>query len=95
MKYLRTIREELSAAYHAGANYGLLRDYDNKAAISISAVAQLNPEKSDIAIPYFFKGMEETVAQPNAEDLLKVKEILLKQAAVSEKNNVYWLVATR
>ena len=31
MKYLRTIREELSAAYHAGANYGLLRDYDNKA----------------------------------------------------------------
>lgn len=56
MKYLHTIREELSAAYHAGANYGLLRDYDNKAAISISAVAQLNPEKSDIAIPYFFKG---------------------------------------
>ena len=93
MKYLRTIREELSAAYHAGANYGLLRDYDNKAAISISAVAQLNPEKSDIAIPYFFKGMDETVAQPNAEDLQKVKEILLKQAAVSEKSNGYWLGA--
>ena len=93
MKYLRTIREELSAAYHAGANYGLLRDYDNKAAISISAVAQLNPEKSDIAIPYFFKGMDETVAQPNAEDLQKVKEILLKQAAVSEKTNGYWLGA--
>ena len=93
MKYLRTIREELSAAYHAGANYGLLRDYDNKAAISISAVAQLNPEKSDIAIPYFFKGMDETIAQPNAEDLQKVKEILLKQAAVSEKSNGYWLGA--
>ena len=93
MKYLRTIREELSAAYHAGANYGLLRDYDNKAAISITAVAQLNPEKSDIAIPYFFKGMDETIAQPNAEDLLKVKEILLKQAAVSEKTNGYWLGA--
>ena len=93
MKYLRTIREELSAAYHAGANYGLLRDYDNKAAISITAVAQLNPEKSDIAIPYFFKGMDETIAQPNAEDLQKVKEILLKQAAVSEKTNGYWLGA--
>ena len=93
MKYLRTIREELSAAYHAGANYGLLRDYDNKAAISITAVAQLNPEKSDIAIPYFFKGMDETIAQPNAEDLQKVKEILLKQAAVSEKSNGYWLGA--
>ena len=93
MKYLRTIREELSAAYHAGANYGLLRDYDNKAAISITAVAQLNPEKSDIAIPYFFKGMDETIAQPNAEDLQKVQEILLKQAAVSEKTNGYWLGA--
>ena len=44
-------------------------------------------------IPYFFKGMEETVAQPNAEDLQKVKEILLKQAAVSEKSNGYWLGA--
>ena len=34
---------------YKNANYGLLRDYDNKAAISITAVAQLNPEKSDIA----------------------------------------------
>ena len=40
-----------------------------------------------------FCSMEETVAQPNAEDLQKVKEILLKQAAVSEKSNGYWLGA--
>ena len=91
MKYLRTIREELSAAYHAGASYGLIRDFDNKAVLTITASAQLNPEKSDEAIPYFFKGMDETIAQPNANDLQKVKEILLKQAGVNAKNNGYWL----
>ncbi len=91
MKYLRTIREELSAAYHAEAKYGLIRDFDNKAALSITASAGLNPDKSDEAIPYFFKGMDETIAQPDAADLQKVKEILLKQAGVDEKTNGYWL----
>ncbi len=91
MKYLRTIREELSAAYHAGAKYGMIRDFDNKAALSITANAGLNPEKSDEAVPYFFKGMEETVAQPDAADLQKVKEILLKQAGVDAKTNGYWM----
>ena len=35
--------------------------------------------------------MDETIAQPNANDLQKVKEILLKQAGVNAKNNGYWL----
>ena len=91
MKYLRTIREELSAAYHAGASYGLIRDFDNKAMLTITASAQLNPEKSKEAIPYFFKGMDETIALPDANDLQKVKEILLKQASVDAKNNGYWI----
>lgn len=91
MKYLRSIREELSAAYHAGADYGIIRDYDNSMAISITGSAQLNPEKSDEAVPYFFKGMQETIDNPDAADLQKVKEILLKQESVSEKTNGYWL----
>ena len=91
MKYLRSIREELSAAYHAGASYGLIRDYDNKAALTITAEAQLNPDKADIAIPYFKKGMDETIADAVDNDLQKVKEILLKQAGVDEKTNGYWL----
>ena len=91
MKYLRTIREELSAAYHAGAEFGMIRDYDGKAALSITAQAQLNPEKTAEAIPYFFKGMDETIKTPDVADLQKVKEILLKQAGVDEKTNGYWL----
>lgn len=92
MKYLRTIREELSAAYHAGASYGVIRDVDKKTvAVTLTGSAQLNPEKADAAIPYFFKGLKETTDAPDANDLQKVKEILLKQAGVSEKTNGYWI----
>ena len=35
--------------------------------------------------------MEETIAAPDANDLQKVKEILLKQAGVDEKTNSYWM----
>lgn len=93
MKYLRTIREELSAAYHAGASYGVIRDFDKKAVVTITGAAQLNPEKAETAIPYFFKGLKETVDAPDANDLQKAKEILLKQAGVSEKTNGYWINA--
>ena len=91
MKYLRSIREELSAAYSTGASCGLIFDYDGKLALTINGTAQLNPDKVDAAIPCFFKGMEETIAAPDANDLQKVKEILLKQAGVDEKTNSYWM----
>ena len=91
MKYLRSIREELSAAYSTGASCGLIFDYDGKLALTINGTAQLNPDKVDAAVPCFFKGMEETIAAPDANDLQKVKEILLKQAGVDEKTNSYWL----
>lgn len=91
MKYLRSIREELSAAYHAGASAEIASDIDGKVAINIVGQAQLNPDKSDAAIPYFFKGMQETIDTPNAADLQKVKEILLKQADVDSKDNGHWI----
>lgn len=91
MKYLRSIREELSAAYHAGASYGVIFNQDNKVSVTLTASAQLNPEKAAEAIPCFFKGLDETILAPDANDLKKVKEILLKQAAVAEKTNGYWL----
>ena len=91
MKYLRSIREELSAAYSTGASCGLIFDYDGKLALTINGTAQLNPDKVDAAVPCFFKGLDETVAAPDAKDLQKVKEILLKQAGVDEKTNSYWM----
>ena len=91
MKYLRSIREELSAAYSTGASCVLIFDYDGKLALTINGTAQLNPDKVDAAVPCFFKGMEETIAAPDANDLQKVKEILLKQAGVDEKTNSFWM----
>lgn len=91
MKYLRIIREELSAAYHTSATSGVIRDFDNKVAITLTASAQLNPEKAEQAIPYFEKELKETIAKPDEADMQKVREILLKQAGVSEKTNGYWI----
>ena len=60
---------------------------------SLLQLAQLNPEKSDIAIPYFFKGMDETIAQPNAEDLSEGEGDSPEAGCISEKSNGYWLGA--
>ena len=35
--------------------------------------------------------MDEVIAKVDADDLQKVKEILLKQAGVDEKTNGYWI----
>lgn len=85
----REIRERLSAAYHAGAESEV--DYDGPATyITIRGVGRLNPDKADVAIPEMLKGMNSLVSAPNAEDLQKVKQILLKQADVDAKTNNYW-----
>ncbi|MBO4659775.1 MAG: insulinase family protein [Prevotella sp.] len=90
MAYNREIRENMSAAYHAGASC----DVDNDGPcsyITIQGTAQLNPEKAAAAIPEFIKGMNATVKAPNEEDMGKVKQILLKQADVDASTNRYWL----
>jgi hypothetical protein len=62
----------------------------------VQAAAQMNfkflcPEKADAAIPEFAKGMKATIASPNADDLVKVKQIMLKQADEDSKTNRHWL----
>lgn len=91
MSYNRSIRETLSASYHAGSQDQISIGHDMKASYIVTASAQMNPDKADEAIPYFFKGMDETIAQPNLDDLQKIKEILLKQADVDAKTNSYWM----
>ena len=91
MKYDRSIRETLSAAYSAGAESGVAVNPDRTISLSINGVAMLNPAKSAKAIPYFFSGLKETVAKPDPADLEKVKAILLKNADVEAKTNGYWI----
>lgn len=91
MAYNRSIRETLSASYHAGSQDQYEVNADKSASYIITASAQLNPAKADEAIPHFFSDLDATIAQPNLDDLQKVKEILLKQADVDAKTNSYWI----
>lgn len=91
MDYNDSIREKLSAAYYAGATQRVSTTPDKKAVYSVVGVAMLNPNKVDEALPYFFVGMKKAATAPDAANLQKVKEILLKQADVNAKDNDYWL----
>ncbi len=91
MEYNRVIREQMSAAYYAGASSSEGSNLDGTIVNRLYATAMLNPEKTAAAVEYFQKGFQATVANPNAEDLQKVKEILLKQADVNAKTNSYWM----
>lgn len=88
--YNREIRETLSAAYHAGAESEFDADGPSTFLI-ITGSGKLNPEKADIAIPHFMSGMQQTIAQPNEEDLQQVKQIMLKHADEASKTNSRWL----
>jgi zinc protease len=90
MTFNREIREKLSAAYHAGADMELETDGPETYFI-ITGNGKLNPEKAAEAIPQFQKGMQATIANPNAEDLVKVKQIMLKSADTDAKTNSRWL----
>ena len=92
MDYNRNIREKLSAAYYAGADAMESVKLDGKTMrVGVTGNAMMNPDKSKDAIPYFYSGLKDAMEQPNLDDLQKVKEILLKQADVSCKQNGYWM----
>ena len=90
MTFNREIRENLSAAYHAGAD-GELETGGPAIYMTITGNAMLNPDKVAEAVPEFAKGMQKTIDNPDLEDLNKVKQILLKQADVDAKTNRYWV----
>ena len=92
MDYNRNIRERLSAAYYAGADGLASLKMDGKTMrVGVSANAMMNPDKSSEAIPCFYEGLKKAMENPDASDILKAKEILLKQYDVNLKKNGYWM----
>lgn len=91
MKYLRTIREEASAAYSVGANGYSQRTVDNQAYYSLLAGCPMDPAKAQQAYDLMMKGMAEAENAVDAADLQKVKEFMLKQADDDAKKNGHWL----
>lgn len=90
MVYLKTIREDASAAYYAEA----IEDIDNDGKdvyMSITGDCPMDPAKQKLAVDLMLKGTKDAAMKINAEDLAKVKSTMLKQADEDAKDNSHWI----
>jgi zinc protease len=89
MMYLRTIREETSAAYSVSANSEMEKDGKECYAM-IFAECPTNPDKAKLANDLLYKGINSAAKSMDANDVNKPKEAMLKQADIDAKTNSYW-----
>jgi zinc protease len=92
MLYLKTIREDESAAYSCGAA-GQLDISSPQPKLIVMAYCPMNPDKSDIALRLLDEGMKSAAKQIDADQLQKVKDYMLKQIDIDSKTNAYWVSA--
>ena len=90
MIYLKTIREDESAAYSCGAAGGFnLSSRQPKA--MLQGYCPMNPDKQEIAVRLLHEGIAGMQKAVDADQLTKVKEYMLKQFDVEAKKNGYWV----
>ena len=92
MIYLKTIREEESAAYSCGAS-GELSLSDPQPRLMLQAYCPMNPDKQEIAVRLLHEGMAQVAQTIDPEMLQKVKDYMLKQIDIDAKTNRYWIGA--
>lgn len=90
MIYLKTIREDESAAYSCGAA-GHFNTGSNQPKAILFAVCPMNPDKSELAVRLLHEGIQNMAKQVDADQLQKVKDYMLKQADIDAKQNSYWI----
>ena len=88
--YLKTIREDESAAYSVGA-YGGFNLSGKDAIMQLQAYCPMNPDKQEIANRLLDEGFENCTKTIDADILNKVKEFMLKQADEDAKKNGHWM----
>ena len=88
--YLRTIREEESAAYNVGCG-GEINTNGSKPVFFITAQAPTNPDKQKIAEDLMVKYITEAATKIADDDLNPIKEIMLKQAEDANRENSHWM----
>ena len=88
--YLRTIREEESAAYNVSCG-GQISTMGPKPVFFINAQAPTNPDKQKIAEDLMMKYINEATQKIAADDLDPVKETMLKQADDANRENGHWM----
>jgi len=89
MIYLKTIREDESAAYSCGA-YGNFTLSTHQPKVMLQAYCPMNPDKSELAVRLLHEGIENMAKQVDADQLQKAKEYMLKQIDVDAKTNSFW-----
>ena len=92
MIYLKTIREDESAAYSCGAA-GQLDLTDPQPVLMLQAYCPMNPDKHEIAVRLLHEGMAQVAQQIDPEMLQKVKDHMLNQIDIDSKTNGYWIGA--
>ena len=90
MIYLKTIREDESAAYSCGA-YGGFNLSSHQPKVQLQAYCPMNPDKQEIALRLMHEGIANMAKSVDADQLQKVKDFMLKQADIDAKKNGYWV----
>ena len=90
MIYLKTIREDESAAYSCGAA-GYFSTGSKQPKAMLQAYCPMNPDKSELAVRLLHEGIQSMTKKVDADQLQKVKDFMLKQADIDAKKNSYWI----
>ena len=90
MIYLKTIREDESAAYSCGA-VGYFSTGSKQPKAMLQAYCPMNPDKAELAVRLIHEGIENMAKKVDADQLQKVKDYMLKQADIDAKKNNYWI----
>ena len=90
MIYLKTIREDESAAYSCGA-YGTFNLSSRQPKALLQAYCPMNPDKSETAVRLLHEGIANMAKAVDADQLAKAKEYMLKQIDVDAKKNSFWV----
>ncbi len=90
MRYLESIREKEGGSYGVRVSSSLANEPINKATLSIQF--DTDPEKREQLLAIVYKEITDIVERgPRADDLQKVKEILLKNFSENVEKNEWWL----
>jgi zinc protease len=90
MIYLKTIREDESAAYSCGA-YGNFNQSSRDSKAMLIAYCPMNPDKQELAVRLLHEGIQKMAQQVDGDQLQKVKDYMLKQADINAKQNGHWI----
>ena len=88
--YLQKIREDASAAYHAGADgYATLKG--DRPFTVVSADCPVKPEMADVALKIMNEEILEACKTIDATTLKEIKELMIKEHGTRLKENGYWM----